>query len=681
MPSLTGRTVVLVLWLLGSAAIAQPSGLPQGAKDAIAAGDWPRVVELLGPEAGADAGEQVSYWYGVALYESGDPAGATAHLQRALKLSPESPLTARYLALCASATGDIQTAHELADRFPTDATIALEAGKASMQRYYQLSSRRDDPIIEMIRLRMAARKLFERSVALDGESAQARRWLAFALKESREWERALEHISYAIALEPMGWEVYALAGECYHELGMYEQAAEAYGLAAETAPRDRQADLWHARGEALRLSGGFRDAIDAYKRVLTIDNDRYDTRYRLGEVALIADDLPLAAWAFNEGRTVDGNIDSLAGAGRVQFELGNYEDAERLLQEAIDEADTKGLRPPGKWYHWLGRAQWEQGDLQEAKMNLYRGMGWGDDKSLIYAHWAFKACMETDNPHGAIVVCDRVADNGYPDVALNGLKTVMQTWPTPRMKDIKAGRRPHTTKAVGAMGRIAYHAKRFRTSVGIFTSTNRHRGRMVHPDAGWAFLAVNNPAAAEITFRDVIQYGPKKRRDWGLIGGACALLYQGKHDRALKALATIEHEELIPSRDTCLLWARSAAGDPAGRELADPFTLLGAVGWEVENRDGESALEIRAVIPGSALDTQDQLQVKPLDRLVSIDGNGIFYASSIQDIRGYPVREQMIEVEIARGPHVVTLELDLSKTLAGLPSAVPAVDTAEEDTD
>ncbi len=653
--------------------------MPAGTTDAITSADWPRVAELLEPVAGADATEPVSYWYGVALYESGDPASATGHLKHALELNSESTPAAQYLALSASAAGDIQTTHALADRFPTDATIAFVAGKTSMQRYYQLKSGSDDPIIEMIRLRIAARGMFERSVMIDGESAQTRRWLAFTLKESREWEQALEQVSYAIALEPMGWEVYALAGECYDNLGMYEQAAEAYGHAAPQASPGYQADLWYAHGEALRQSGAFRDAIDSYKRTLELDNQRYDVRYRLGDAALIAGDLPLAAWAFNEARTVDGNIDSLAGAGRVQFELGQFEDAERLLREAIQEAETKGRRAPGKWYHWLGRAQWELGNQKEAVGNLFSGMGWGDDQSLIYAHWAFKACMETDNPFGAILICERVAEHGYPDVALNGLKTVMQTWPMPRMKDIQAGRRPHTAKATTAMGTIAYRAKRFRTAVGLFSSIHQHRGRLAQPVAGWALLAVGNPAAAEVTFRDVYQYASEKRRDWGLIGAACALLYQGKHERALKALAPIEHEKLIHARDTSLLWARNAAGDPTARELADPFTLLGVIGWEIEDRDGEYALDIRAVLPGSALDTQDQFPIRPLDRLVSVNYKSIRYISDIQDIRESAVQVRPIEVKIARGPHIITIELDLSKTFAKLPEAAPKAETTGED--
>ena len=49
MPRLTSRTVFLVLWLLGAAASAQPSGLPKGAQDAIAleAGKAKQVLRLL----------------------------------------------------------------------------------------------------------------------------------------------------------------------------------------------------------------------------------------------------------------------------------------------------------------------------------------------------------------------------------------------------------------------------------------------------------------------------------------------------------------------------------------------------------------------------------------------------------------------------------------------------------
>lgn len=661
----------LTVLIIAGQVMAQNPGLPASVEQAIVAGDWAGVRELLEPVVSQDDhNEPALYWLGVALVETGNTEQAVPHLTRALELNPESSPTAWYLTRCAAEIGDTATAHKLADRFPLDAAIALEAGKISLDQYFRLKSRGAAKVSERLQRLAEANDRLERAVVLDDTSAQARYLFALTLKEYRRWGEALEQLEYAIALEPVGWEVYALAGECYHELGLYEESAAAYGVAAPQAPAEQKAELWFRHGEALRMSGAFSDAARAYEQALVSDRDRYDVRFRLGESALIAGNLPLAVWAFNEARTVDGNLDALVGAGQVQIELGHPKEAERLIRQALDEAEAKNLRVPSKWYHWLGRAQWESGKQQDAADNLFRGIGWEGDFSLTRASWAFRAAMETDNPYGAIRVCEWVAGQGYPDIALDGIKTVMQTWPMPRLKDLQQGRRrPHTEVAIETMGRIAYRAKRFRTSAMIYSRTNRHRGRLALADAGWAFLAIDNPAAAEATFRDVFMNTQEADRDWSLIGGACALITQGISERARKALQSIEHEQLIHARDTCRLWALTNAGDPAARELADPFTLLGVVGWEIEDLDDEYALTIRTVLPGSALAEQDQFEIRPMDRLVSVNGTHIFDLSDIQKIRDQPVPNQPIEIEIMRGPYPITIELDLSKTIHALPTS------------
>ncbi len=630
--------------------------------DAVVAGQWQQVIELLEPRLAEAPDEAVSYWYGVARYESGDPGGAVGHLNRALELNPDSIPTVRYLSRCAADLADSDTAVALAKRFPTDAQITFGAGKALMQEYYRTSIRDRSGLPFH---QMDAVKWFRTSTLIDGESAETYRWLAFAYKDGYAWARALASINQAIALGPAGWEAHSLAGECYGKLDAHEQAAQAYLRASELAPQPHRADLLFKQGEMLNNAGLYREAIEAYKRVMVLDFGHRVVRYRLGEAALNAKDYYLALWSFKESREVDGNIDSLFGVGRCQYELGNHEDAERLISQAIEETKSHGLSNPVKWRHYLGRAQLRLGKFQEANEALVKAFN-ARPGDLIYARWAFKSYMMTDDPYGAIEVCEKIADQGYPDVAMEGIKHVMKTWPRPRFRDLRAGqRRPHTDVAAMVMAKIAYRAQRFRAAVGMYRMLGRLEGRRPHLDAGWARLAADDMDGALISFRDFSQHTKPEWRDYGYLGGATTLILQGKAEDADKALSMIEHPFLKQARAVCKLWGYAATGREVKRGQADPFTMLGIVGWEFVDRQGDTGLEIRAILPGSLLD-QSPVKVRPMDVLTRVYYHKVDSFQRLYDLRKESLLDRPVMVTIRRGSREFEVEVDFADALTKL---------------
>ncbi len=648
-------SIAILVLLLPSFAYPQQVDVHALIDDAVSAGQWQQVVELLEPHLAEAPDEAVSYWYGVARYELGDAGGAVAHLNHALELSPDSIPTARYLARCYEDLADSAAAVALAKRFPTDAQTTFSAGKTLIQEFARATPRDQSnyPLHQM-----NAITWLERSTAIDDQSAEAYRWLAFAYKKSYGWERvlsgtlqsialglegwetqtltgdryrwehALRSINQAIALGPVGWEAHTLAGECYEELHAPLQAAQAYLRASELAPQPQRVGLLLKGGELLNLAGEYHEAVQAYKQVMVLDFGHDEVRYRLGEAALNAKDYYLALWAFKESRALDGSIDSLYGVGRCQYELGNYEDAELLISQAIKEYDDSrdhhsadfwaSIRGhPISWNYYLGRAQLGLNKRPEAKEALVKAFNAKPD-NLIYARWAFKAYMMTDDPYGAIEVCEKLAEKGYPDVAMDGIAYVLKTWPRPRFRDLAAGHRaPHTVEGERAMAKIAYGGHRFREAVGWYRKLGRLEGKHQLRDAGWVKLAAGDFQGALNSFRDLSQHDKRPLREIGYLGGATTLILQGKAGEADKALSMIKNINLFPVRDACILWAGVAVGDREAWKMSDPFTLLGVVGWEFSEQKWNRGLIVRAILPGSLLD-QSPVKVRPMDVLLKI---------------------------------------------------------------
>ena len=687
-------TLCLAIVLASSGAVAQEVDLPSGTAEAIEASDWQTVAQLLEPSVASNPSEANSYWYGVSQFELGNPRGAIGHLRSAAAANPQSLACAQYLARCAVLSNDTDALDKLAEAFPLDAEISLHAGKAWMAKYYAAKKREEEVFTvfpdKSNECKKNAIKHLSRAASLADDWAETHHWYAFALYGDYETSQALDEIRKAISLAPMGWESYVLMADCFERGRYYAEAAEALERAAELAPHKRS-NLEFRRGQTLIKAEQYAQAVEAFRTVMQLDFNHRSVRYWLGKAAYGAGDYRLALWAFVEARADDPNppsdnirnaqiepkVGPLFWAGRCAYELGNYEDAERLMTQAKDEAGgTLIVRP--LWAHYLGRVQWKLQKYDEAMKNLQAAFEY-DPNDLIYARWVFQGHLGMDDPYAAIELCSGLAEKGYPEVAVEGIKTVIRKWPNPRPKDRQAGQRiPHTLVGSDAMTKIEFDAGHFRTAAMMYKAGGRHQGRRVHPDAGWAMLAAGDFRGASTAFRDLTKYNKGYWADYGMLGGGCTLVLRGYNEQAVKLLSQIKNPKLATSRHTAMLWASIGHNHPSARSRANKLTLLGAIGWEGRAPDEEiwHGMKIRAVIPGSLLDSAS-IDVRPSDVLVGIGSDMILSANWLRGWSREAPPIEPVEILIERDKYRFTVTVDYSEAMAKIAPREPKADDEE----
>lgn len=655
---------------------AQEVSLPIDASQAIEANDWPMVAKLLQPHIASNPSEPISYWYGVAQFELGNTPAAITHLRIALTANPQSLVCAQYLARCAVLSNDTDSLDKLAEAFPIDADIALQAGKAWMAKYYPAKEKSGEFYYQIepepVKCIGKAKKYFARAVYFNDDQAEAHRMYAFALYEGIISAPAIPEIRKAISLAPMGWDSYALLADCLENKGYYADAAEAFRSAAELAPHKRSF-IEFKRGKALINAQQYSQAVEAFRVVMQLDFNHRSVRFWLGKAAFGAGDYRLALWAFVEARAVDKAADPVFWVGRCSYELGHFEDAERLMHEAINTVKEYGFTHPTIWEHYLGRAQWKLKKYEEAMKSLQAAFK-NDSDDLIYARWVFQGHLEMDDPYAAIKVCEKLAREGYPEVAIEGIKAVIKKWPKPRPEDLKAGQRiPHTLIASDTLTQIEYEAGHFRIAAMMYEAGGRHKGRRVHPDAGWAMLAAGDLRGASTAFRSLAQINKGYWGDVGKLGGGCVLALRGYNEQAEKLILAIKSQAIGHDRDTVACWLLIANKNPSARRFADRITLLGAVSLLPEYQ----GLKIKAIMPGSLLDSAS-VKIRPGDKIRSIGGNYIHDIKDVLDQRNARIPEQPVEIIVRRGDLDFAILVDYIEAYRKIAPANPDAEDKED---
>lgn len=648
-----GLTVLLAL-LLPAPLLARD--LPSAALQAREAGDWESVRDALAPLAGAtDAAEDVLFWHGVALFETGDAAAAVPFLQRALEQRDERD-TLHFLARSLAQTDDMHALDALLEHHNRDAYVAYLAGRTRFQNGFS----------------MLAERHLNRSVMLDDLNADAWTWLAFVRQFGYDYDGALEAAQRARSLAPVGWEVHALIGECLYQLDHDSEAADAFMKAQELAPA-RAGELDSRLGLALYQAGRYRESMEAYHRVLSADFNHYTVRARLGMAAFHANDYRMTWYAAKESRALDGNIDVIYYTARTAYAMGRYEDAEALIHEAIAGVQ-EGYRPATSWIHYLGRALWGQGKTEEAIKELETACT-REPGNLLYARWLFRVYEELDDPHSAIDVCRRLGTKGGEhDVALQSLNYVQQKWPKPVTTDRHGEPAPpHLLGVIGVAAEIYEAAGRFREAALYYALTGRTFGRFAAIKAGWAMLHADRPDTAALTFQAFIDNSLSTSHDYGRLGLGFAQLAQAHYAEAVEAFDPITRESMLLDRETGLLWAGVGAADPIAHEYLDPYTALGVCA----NRYMRGGVEILTMAPDSPL-VRARPALRPMDILLSVGSWSLRDDEAVAEMRQEATPDQRMRARIRRGEDVFEIEIDYPAVLAALPEPPAAVEEVDQ---
>jgi len=388
------RTPLLAIFCLAPLAAAQER-LPDAARAAIAATDWPKLAEALQPAAEKqDAAENVRYWYGVALFRQGQFPPAIHHLVAVLKSNPRDVTAARLLARAGYETATQEAVDAALAVFPAAAEVLTQACRLRVRlskRAYRGGAEADTN--ESLDYERRAVALGRRAVAADPAHVGARIALARALYWGNETAQAAHQLEFADRIGPLGYEAYDLLARCYKAGGAHQKAAEAYAAERELNPVKAHEVDW-PRGMALWRAGHHAEAVEAFRGVFRSNHAHLKVRYQLGRAAYDNGDYPLALYCLREAYRVDGNVEAAAWAARCAYDMGQDKLARTLIDEAIATRKGKG---PALWHFVRGRALWQLGEKKAAAADLEKAVE-GDPGNREYVEWAVYAFRELDDP-------------------------------------------------------------------------------------------------------------------------------------------------------------------------------------------------------------------------------------------------------------------------------------------
>jgi len=588
----------------------QGAKLPAAAVKAIDAANWDEAIRRLQAKGPHNGTEAANYWLGLAYYSKGNAAKAVSHLLNAHRADPTNTTTLRLLARAAVAAnprpwkipGIVQ---DLVKAGSHDGDVMHHVGRIYLNRYYfQVNA--SHPMFQrgMQAALSSAVRHFKEADRLGTSEPFNDLWLATLHYRGGKHEDALRYARQATRRGPVGWEVPVMIGGSLAALGRHTEAEQAYAEAKRLAP-GKAAAVEYQRGKTLLEVGRYNEALNAFRYVLKNAWALENVRHRIGRAALGARNYRVAAWAFEDSRTVDGRLEDRYYLGRCAYGSGHYAAAEKLFQQAIDEYNAKvkssaykWQKPPSDWIHYRGRAKWALGKKDEAIKDLEAAFG-RKTSNMMYARWLYRAHVARVDLHAAIGVCDRLGRTSRKDAAIEGIQSILKKWPTPRMQDFFAKKKPHTFYGWDMLGNVYYRKGHYFTAAHYYGKARRLRGLPAKVWAGWSLVYSRRLDQAERCFRDCIKVRKPKDKDYGRFGLSCVLMAKGKWAEADQVMAEIKKELMLPCRDTGRLWAAVAMKKKPNAPV-DPYTLLGMM--YARACGASSGEEIMFIIPDSPLD-------------------------------------------------------------------------------
>lgn len=133
---------------------------------------------------------------------------------------------------------------------------------------------------EMLKRYPEAHAAYERAIALNPRSAEARRGLADVLRRVRFLDAAEREYREALRLRRDYKEAWVGLAYLYSDRGDLEKAAEAYAQVLKVDPKD--ADAAFRAGNVLWRLKRYPEAVGYYRKALNLRPDFHDARFGLG---------------------------------------------------------------------------------------------------------------------------------------------------------------------------------------------------------------------------------------------------------------------------------------------------------------------------------------------------------------------------------------------------------------
>ncbi|MEC9488582.1 MAG: tetratricopeptide repeat protein, partial [Halanaerobium sp.] len=254
-----------------------------------------------------------------------------------------------------------------------------------------------------------AREAFEKAIEMDDDYIKAWErvyWIYLNLaEEDRTFlNKALNAAVKLVNLSPQEYEFHNYLGDVYLKLGRNDDAFQEYQKALELSPGNGWGYIKMARyyqaidqnqlarqlyKKAVQVTGEWwsyeaygnflleqKDYLEAVKALQAAHNlkpERVEISLQLGEAFLAENKPEKALQAWQEAlQYAPGDIYTYLRVGRVMEEHGFAAEAEKVFQDASKLFDPGG--PGSEWqedalgeiYYFLGRAEYERGNLQQA---------------------------------------------------------------------------------------------------------------------------------------------------------------------------------------------------------------------------------------------------------------------------------------------------------------------------
>lgn len=205
------------------------------------------------------------------------------------------------------------------------------------------------------------------------------------------------------------------AQECLKYNSLYRQIWEE-ALRAGEPPNERTAAAWNQYGTGLTMMRRYREALKAF--ATSID---FYTKLELERPC--PDSLPIV------------------NSGVVKWLMGDYEGAERLLQEGLtarEEAfgffDTESFRT-GRFFHALGNLRFDQGNLEESEIwhsraleQYMKSLGPRHHRTSDVRHRVAEHCLRRGELDKAASLIDQALESWRMDTASFKPEIARTTW-------------------------------------------------------------------------------------------------------------------------------------------------------------------------------------------------------------------------------------------------------------
>lgn len=181
----------------------------------------------------------------------------------------------------------------------------------------------------------SALKYFDKAVTFDPKDVETKIYIGNCHYELQNNDMAIEVYQEVLLIEESADIHYNLANS-YYMKNELEKAIEHYTSSLALNPA--RGECWYNLGNAYCMKGQYEEAVSNFKRSIEIDDQNVAAFYNLGNAYLLIKDNKLAIDAFEAALKLDSsNMEWKLMLAGVYLEISEHENVFRLVREVLDK--------------------------------------------------------------------------------------------------------------------------------------------------------------------------------------------------------------------------------------------------------------------------------------------------------------------------------------------------------